>query len=73
MPAWLELMAHSLRPLLYAGLVFTVPLTLASFGIGLALAFVVALVRLFGPKWAIAIVRFTCGSFGARRCSCNCS
>ena|SRR5438067_4100706 len=58
MPAWLELMAHSLRPLLYAGLVFTVPLTLASFGIGLALAFVVALVRLFGPKWAIAIVRF---------------
>lgn len=58
MPAWLHLMAQSLWPLLYAGLVFTVPLTLASFGIGLALAFVVALVRLFGPKWAIAIVRF---------------
>jgi len=58
MPAWLHLMAQSLWPLLYAGLVFTVPLTLVSFAIGLALAFVVALVRLFGPKWAVAIVRF---------------
>ncbi|CAD6513257.1 amino acid ABC transporter permease [Paraburkholderia kirstenboschensis] len=58
MPAWLHLMAQSLWPLLYAGLVFTVPLTLASFAIGLALAFIVALVRLFGPKWAVALVRF---------------
>ncbi|ACD17080.1 MULTISPECIES: amino acid ABC transporter permease [Paraburkholderia] len=58
MPAWLHLMAQSLWPLLYAGLVFTVPLTLISFAIGLALAFLVALVRLFGPKWAVAIVRF---------------
>jgi cystine transport system permease protein len=58
MPAWLHLMAQSLWPLLYAGLVFTVPLTLISFAIGLALAFLVALVRLFGPKWAVAMVRF---------------
>ncbi|MFL9891614.1 amino acid ABC transporter permease [Paraburkholderia sp. RL17-381-BIF-C] len=58
MPAWLHLMAQSLWPLLYAGLVFTVPLTLVSVAIGLALAFIVALVRLFGPKWAVAIVRF---------------
>jgi cystine transport system permease protein len=58
MPAWLHLMAQSLWPLLYAGLVFTVPLTLISFAIGLALAFIVALVRLFGPKWAVAVVRF---------------
>src|ERR1700754_60626 len=58
MPAWLQLMAHSLWPLLYAGLVFTVPLTLISFAIGLALAFIVALERLFGPTWAVAIVRF---------------
>jgi cystine transport system permease protein len=58
MPAWLVLMAHSLWPLLYAGLVFTVPLTLASFAIGLTLAFVTALVRLFGPRWAVAVVRF---------------
>lgn len=58
MPAWLQLMGDSLRPLLYAGLVFTVPLTLVSFAIGIALAFIVALTRLFGPKWSIAIVRF---------------
>ena len=58
MPAWLHLMAQSLGPLLYAGLVFTVPLTLASFGFGLALAFAAALVRLFGPRWAVAVVRF---------------
>lgn len=58
MPAWLHLMAQSLWPLLYAGLLFTVPLTLASFAIGLALAFIVALVRLFGPRWAVAVVRF---------------
>jgi L-cystine transport system permease protein len=58
MPAWLHLMAQSLWPLLYAGLLFTVPLTLASFAIGLTLAFIVALVRLFGPKWAVAVVRF---------------
>jgi cystine transport system permease protein len=58
MPAWLHLMAQSLWPLLYAGLVFTVPLTLASFAIGIVVAFIVALVRLFGPRWAIVCVRF---------------
>ncbi|ACC70712.1 ABC transporter permease subunit [Paraburkholderia phymatum] len=58
MPAWLHLMGESLWPLLYAGLVFTVPLTLVSFGIGIALAFIVALIRLFGPNWSVAIVRF---------------
>jgi len=58
MPAWLHLMWDSLWPLLSAGLVFTVPLTLVSFAIGIALAFIVALTRLFGPNWSIAIVRF---------------
>ncbi|MBN3755875.1 ABC transporter permease subunit [Paraburkholderia sp. Tr-20389] len=58
MPAWLHLMGESLWPLLYAGLVFTVPLTLVSFAIGIALAFIVALIRLFGPNWSVAIVRF---------------
>lgn len=58
MPAWLQLMAQSLWPLLVAGLKFTVPLTIVSFVLGLALAFGAALIRLFGPKWAIAIVRF---------------
>jgi cystine transport system permease protein len=58
MPSWLHLMAQSLWPLLYAGLVFTVPLTLASFALGLTLAFAAALIRLFGPSWAVAVVRF---------------
>ncbi len=58
MPSWLPLMAHALWPLLYAGLVFTVPLTLASFAIGLLLAFGAALTRLFGPRWAVGGVRF---------------
>src|ERR1700744_3043924 len=58
MPPWLHLMAQSLWPLLYAGLVFTVPLTLASFAFGLALAFAAALIRLFCPHWAVAVVRF---------------
>jgi L-cystine transport system permease protein len=58
MPAWLHLMVESLWPLLYAGLVFTVPLTIASFALGLILAFAVALVRLFGPSWAVKIAQF---------------
>jgi cystine transport system permease protein len=58
MPAWLHLMGASLWPLLYAGLVFTVPLTIVSFALGLALACAVALVRLFGPRWAVKIAQF---------------
>jgi len=58
MPAWLHLMVESLWPLLYAGLVFTVPLTIASFALGLTLAFAVALVRLFGPRWAVKVAQF---------------
>jgi len=58
MPAWLHLMVESLWPLLYAGLVFTVPLTIASFALGLTLAFATALVRLFGPRWAVKIAQF---------------
>jgi cystine transport system permease protein len=57
-PAWVQLMADSFWPLLHAGLVFTVPLTLMSFALGLALAFVVALIRLFGPAPLVAVVRF---------------
>src|SRR3546814_16589644 len=51
-------MIDSFWPLLRAGLVFTVPLTLLSFAGGLALAFVVALIRLFGPAPLVALVRF---------------
>ena len=57
-PAWLQLMLDSFWPLLKAGLVFTVPLTLLSFAGGLILAFIVALIRLFGPKPLVLIVRF---------------
>ena len=57
MPAWLSLMGQSLWPLIYAALVFTVPLTLLSFALGLSVAFAAALIRLFGPKWAVKVVR----------------
>lgn len=58
MPAWLQLVLDSFWPLLYAGLVFTTPLTIMSFTLGLVLAFVVALIRLFGPRPLLALVRF---------------
>ncbi len=58
MPHWLELMLSSAAPLLWAALVFTVPLTLLSFALGLTLGFIVALVRLFGPRPLVAVARF---------------
>lgn len=58
MPAWFQLVLDSFWPLLYAGLVFTIPLTIMSFTLGLVLAFVVALIRLFGPRPLVALVRF---------------
>jgi len=51
-------MLDSLGPLLWAGLVFTIPLTLLSFVLGLAVGLVAALVRLFGPAPLAAAVRF---------------
>jgi len=58
MPAWLQLAADSFWPLLYAGLMFTVPLTLLSFAAGLVLAFLVAIGRLFGPAPLVWVLRF---------------
>lgn len=58
MPHWLSLMIESLPPLLWACLVFTVPLTLLSFALGLGVGFASALIRLFGPAPFAAIVRF---------------
>ena len=58
MPYWLQLMLDSLGPLLWAGLVFTIPLTLLSFVLGLGLGLLSALVRLFGPRPLAAVVRF---------------
>jgi cystine transport system permease protein len=57
MAAGLQLMGQSLWPLLYAGLVFTIPLALISFALGLTLAFAVALARIFGAPWLVALVR----------------
>ncbi len=58
MPAWLQLMIDSFWPLLSAGLIFTVPLTLITFVGGIILGFIIALIRLYGPKPLIALVRF---------------
>lgn len=58
MPHWLDLMISSLGPLLWAGLRFTVPLTLLSFALGLFLGLLVAVIRLFGPAPLATIVRF---------------
>ncbi len=58
MPAWLQLMIDSFWPLLRAGLLFTVPLTLITFVGGIALGLILALGRLYGPKPLVALVRF---------------
>ncbi len=58
MPHWLSLMIDSLGPLLWACVVFTIPLTLLSFVLGLGLGLFAALIRLFGPRPLAAAVRF---------------
>lgn len=58
MPAWLQLMIDSFWPLLSAGLIFTVPLTLITFVLGILLGFLVALARLYGPAPLVVLVRF---------------
>ena len=58
MPAWTQLMLDSFWPLLKAGLVFTVPLTLITFIAGTSLGFLTALVRLYGHWSLVAVARF---------------
>jgi cystine transport system permease protein len=58
LPHWLQLMAESLPSLLWAGLIFTIPLTLLSFAFGLILGLITAIGRLFGPGPVAAIARF---------------
>jgi len=58
MPPWLSLMIESLPSLLWACLLFTVPLTLLSFAFGLTVGFLAAIARLFAPKPIAAVVRF---------------
>jgi cystine transport system permease protein len=58
MPPWLSLMITSLPSLLWACVLFTVPLTLLSFVLGLGVGFVTAITRLFAPAPFVAVVRF---------------
>lgn len=58
MPPWLTLMLDSLGPLLWAGLIFTIPLTLLSFALGLSLGLLTAVARLFAPRPLGLIARF---------------
>lgn len=51
-------MWDSLGSLLWAGLIFTIPLTLITFVLGLLLGLVTAVVRLFGPRPLVAVARF---------------
>ena len=52
-------MLDSLPSLLWAGLIFTVPLTLLSFVLGLSLGLVTAIARLFGPKPVADVARLS--------------
>ena len=58
MPDWLSLMISALPSLLWACLLFTVPLTLLSFVFGLTVGFFAAVLRLFAPAPIAWIVRF---------------
>lgn len=58
MPHWFQLMLDSLPTLLWAGIRFTIPLTLLSFALGLTLGLVTAVARLFGPAPISALARF---------------
>ena len=51
-------MWESLGTLLWAGLVFTIPLTLITFVLGLLLGLLTAFLRLFGPAPLVAVARF---------------
>lgn len=57
MPEFISLAISSFWPMLYAGLVFTIPITLISFFLGLLLGFIVALLRLYGPAPLKNVVR----------------
>jgi cystine transport system permease protein len=56
-PRALAIAVDSLWPILKAGAIFTVPLSLISFTLGLALGFLLALARLFGGKTAVWAAR----------------
>jgi cystine transport system permease protein len=72
-PHWLQLMLESLPSLLWAALIFTVPLTLLSFVLGLTVGLAAALARLFGAKPLVALVRFYVWIFRGTPLLCYCS
>ncbi len=53
-----EIMIHSLLPLLKASLLYTVPLAVLSFGLGMAVALIVAVIRVMPYKPLEGIVKF---------------
>lgn len=55
---YIQIFLDSLWPLIKAGLLFTVPLTLITFVLGLILAFLTALARLSNIKPLVAIAKF---------------
>ncbi|WP_417710872.1 amino acid ABC transporter permease [Roseibium aggregatum] len=57
MPHWLQLMIDSLPTLLWAGVKFTIPLTLLSFALGLGLGLTTAVTRLFAPLPLVLLAR----------------
>lgn len=54
----IKILVNSFWPLLRAGLLYTVPLTLISFGVGLILAFITAIARLSSNKIFQNIAKF---------------
>jgi L-cystine transport system permease protein len=58
LPHWLQLMMDSFPTLIWAGIRFTIPLTLLSFALGLTLGLATAVARLFGPRPVSALARF---------------
>ncbi|TWF48059.1 amino acid ABC transporter permease [Neorhizobium alkalisoli] len=58
MSHWLEVMMSALPTLLWAGVKFTVPLTIMSFAMGLVLGLLTAVARLFGAWPFAAVARF---------------
>lgn len=54
----IQIITDSFWPLLRAGVLYTIPLTLISFALGLALAIVTAMVRLYAWDWLKPIAGF---------------
>lgn len=67
MPPWLSLAIDSFWPMLYAGVTFTIPLTLISFALGLSLGFIVAWHDYMARSHYSTLFAFMSGLFAAPR------